>query len=82
MKSKITAVIHLELEPVAFVWSDEKPEGAMAYLRGNWGCVLLRLAAAGNRELLAARAALDLRGGAAEDDLRGIALGARNLEES
>src|SRR5271157_216518 len=46
MKSKITAVIHLELEPVAFVWSDEKPEGAMAYLRGNWGCVLLRLAAA------------------------------------
>jgi hypothetical protein len=28
MESRIASAIHLELEPTALVWSDERPEGA------------------------------------------------------
>ncbi len=46
MESKIASALHLEWEPVALVWSDEKPEGAMEFVPGKWGCVLFLLAAA------------------------------------
>ena len=46
MESKIASPIRLELEPVALVWADEKPEGAMEFVPGKWGCVLFLLAAA------------------------------------
>ncbi len=46
MESKIAAAIHLELESVALVWSDDKPEGAVEFAPGKWGCVLFLLAAA------------------------------------
>jgi len=46
MDSRIAAAIHLELEPVALIWADEKPEGAMEFALGKWGCVMFLLAAA------------------------------------
>lgn len=46
MESKIASAIHLELEPVALVWTDERPEGAMEFAPGKWGCVMFHLAAA------------------------------------
>jgi hypothetical protein len=46
MQSKIAAAIGLDLEPVALIWSDEKPAGAMEFAPGKWGCVMFLLAAA------------------------------------
>jgi len=45
MESRIAAAIHSELDPVALVWSDEKPEEAMEFAPGKWGCVMFLLAA-------------------------------------
>jgi hypothetical protein len=46
VQSKIASAIHLDLEPVALIWSDEKPAGAMEFAPGKWGCVMFLLAAA------------------------------------
>jgi hypothetical protein len=46
MESKIASAIHLGLEPAALIWADEKPEGAMEFAPGKWGCVMFLLAAA------------------------------------
>jgi uncharacterized protein (DUF169 family) len=46
MESKIAAAIHLDVDPVALIWSDEKPPRAMEFAPGKWGCVLFLLAAA------------------------------------
>ena len=46
MESTIKSAIHLELEPVALIWADEKPEGALEFAPGKWGCVMFLLAAA------------------------------------
>lgn len=46
MKSKIKEALGLKLEPIAIVWSDEKPPGAIEFSKGKWGCVMWLVASA------------------------------------
>jgi len=46
MESKIAKAIHLEYHPVALLWSNEKPEGAMQFQEKKWGCVMWLAASA------------------------------------
>jgi uncharacterized protein (DUF169 family) len=40
MESTIAKAIGLNYQPVALLWSSEKPEGAMQFSEGKWGCVM------------------------------------------
>lgn len=54
MKSLITEKLNPALSPVAIVWSDEKPEGALELTAGKFGCVMFLFAnAAKNRKIAA-----------------------------
>jgi hypothetical protein len=46
MESKIASAVGLEHNPVALLWSDEKPEGAIGFKEGAWGCVMWLFGAA------------------------------------
>ncbi|MFO7568916.1 MAG: DUF169 domain-containing protein [Smithellaceae bacterium] len=40
MESRIAQAVQLQYQPVALLWSDEKPEDAMQFAPGKWGCVM------------------------------------------
>ena len=40
MESLIVKTIQLKYRPVALLWSNEKPQGAMQFQEGKWGCVM------------------------------------------
>ena len=46
MTSKLGQAIHLHTQPVALVFSDHVPDGALQFQQGKWGCVISLLAAA------------------------------------
>lgn len=53
MESKVAKALGLKYEPVAILWSDEKPEGALQFREGERGCVLEMLARASAGEIVA-----------------------------
>jgi len=46
MESKIAEAMRLTHPPVALLWSDEKPAGAMQFQEGRWSCVMWLAASA------------------------------------
>ena len=46
MDSKIAKMIHLHYQPVALIWSENKPEKAMQFHEKRWGCAMWLIAAA------------------------------------
>lgn len=46
MESKLAEALHLEFEPVALILTGEKPEDAMQFKEGKWGCVMWLFASA------------------------------------
>lgn len=50
MESAIAKALDLTHHPVALLWSDGKPEGALQFKKGRWGCImsLVAHAAKGN----------------------------------
>ena len=46
MESKIAGAISLKYQPVALIWSDEKPAEAVQFQEGKWGCIMWLAASA------------------------------------
>ncbi len=46
MESRIAEAMRMPHPPVALLWSDDKPAGAMQFQEGRWGCVMWLAASA------------------------------------
>jgi hypothetical protein len=46
MKSKIAEAIALRYQPIALLWSDQKPADAVQFQAGKWGCIMWLAASA------------------------------------
>ncbi len=46
MKSMIAEAIKLNSEPVALLWTDDLPDGALQFEKGKWGCAMSLIAVA------------------------------------
>ncbi len=53
MESKIAQSLNLKYHPVAIAWSDDKPENALGFKQGKWGCVMWLLASAAKGKVAA-----------------------------
>jgi hypothetical protein len=53
MKSVIAEVIKLASEPVALLWSDDLPAGALQFEPGKWGCAMSLIAVAAKGKTVA-----------------------------
>ncbi len=53
MESRIARALSLKYDPVAIVWTDDRPEKAIGFKQGKWGCVLWMLAAAAKGKTVA-----------------------------
>jgi uncharacterized protein (DUF169 family) len=40
MESLIAKAIQIKCQPVALLWSNQKPQGAMQFQNGKWGCIM------------------------------------------
>jgi uncharacterized protein (DUF169 family) len=75
MESKLSAALRLETEPVALLFSDQKPEGAMQFTPGATSCVMFMLAcAARGKSVVFDRTSYGCPGG-------GVGLGFGNVYE-
>ena len=54
MMSKIANAIGLQNNPVAIVWADTVPEGAIEFKAGRWGCVISLIVSAATKDRVAA----------------------------
>jgi len=64
MQSEIARRLKLRYAPVAILFSNEKPQGALEFKEGRWGCVASMLtAAAKGRKAVFSRATTGCMGG-------------------